>query len=503
MSRFSRAFYGTVTSFFQYAVQIGLQLLLAPLLLNKAGQETLGAYAAISQAVIYLGLLDLGFSFSLSRFAEQAYGYSDSRSRMRDVLTAGRSILIVSGFIFAFFTVLLSFSIGTLLNLSPTIERQAATALQLLAIWIVVRSPIKIYGISLIAVQDLSIRNIIRSISSVLRLMLSILLVWMGMGLVGLMISTIIAEGVDMLLCWLRFGKKHSIFHIGWKLPDHDLFIEISKFTFPVLLMTLATRLIYYTDNLVAGIIFGAAAASIYYSTQMPSLVTWNLISRITDSATPAMNELYAREQLERLQSAFVRLYRYILMIALPIAIAIMLLNERVIAIWVSPSQYAGNKMTLALAIFVVLVPLSHLQESILVLNGNIKIYSSIRILEGIGNLLLSFLLAKLMGLEGIMWATVVMSIPAFIYSQGKSSGFLELSMKDMVRKSILPIAGVAFLSGIFLFFMLIVFGKSRSISMLVFVGGMYAAIYLLLLWYLGLTISDRKLLQNYVLRFL
>ncbi len=62
MSGTSRAIKGAVTSFLQYGLQIVLQIALAPLVLRAAGQETLGAYVSLMQAIGYLALVDFGFT---------------------------------------------------------------------------------------------------------------------------------------------------------------------------------------------------------------------------------------------------------------------------------------------------------------------------------------------------------------------------------------------------------------------------------------------------------
>ena len=83
MSRSTRAAKGFLTSILQYASQIAVQALLAPVVLRIAGRETLGAYAAIMQAVAYLALVDLGSSWSLERFLAQALGLNDKGKRFR------------------------------------------------------------------------------------------------------------------------------------------------------------------------------------------------------------------------------------------------------------------------------------------------------------------------------------------------------------------------------------------------------------------------------------
>src|SRR6185312_2209500 len=62
MSRSERAAKGFAAALLQYACQILVQILLAPVVLLMAGRETLGAYAAIMQALGMLALVDIAGS---------------------------------------------------------------------------------------------------------------------------------------------------------------------------------------------------------------------------------------------------------------------------------------------------------------------------------------------------------------------------------------------------------------------------------------------------------
>ena len=59
MSRSARAARGFAASVVQFCAQMLLQVLLAPVVLRVAGRETLGAFAAIMQALGLLAMLDV------------------------------------------------------------------------------------------------------------------------------------------------------------------------------------------------------------------------------------------------------------------------------------------------------------------------------------------------------------------------------------------------------------------------------------------------------------
>lgn len=491
MSRSERAIKGTIVSFVHYGLQIVLQALLSPLLLLVAGQETLGAYAALVQMIAFLALLDLGFLVSLARFLEQAFGYDDGGRRFQQALTTGRTFLLGTNLLFSAGAVLLALNVGQLLNLSSKIEMQAQIGLGFLAVWAVVKTPFVVYGIALIATQDLAYRNTVMALTTTVRLIGGLVLVAMGFGLVGLMSSIILAEAFDVLACTVRFRQRRPEWAGGWGFPERQLLRAMLGFSLPVLLMNVSYRLTYLTDSIVVSLLFGASVASIYYSTQMPTLVGWNMILRVTDNATPGINEIYARNEKQRLQSVFLRLHRYNLLLALPLAVGVWLLNEMLIGLWVGPEQYAGDAMTCALAILVVVVTIGHVNRAILMATGRMRALGAIQLAAGTGGLVLSVVLGRWIGLAGVMAATVIASLPTAFYLQREAQRRLGMPLTRIWQLCLVPALRAVVPSATALVILLHVWEPPGLASFMI-VAGFFLLIHCLSAWSFGLNQSER-----------
>src|SRR5208337_1533359 len=137
MSRSIRAANGFLTSVLQYTAQIAVQALLAPIVLKVAGRETLGAYAAITQVVALIGLVDIAHSWSLERFLAQSISKDDGGLRFRNVFTTARTMSLLSNVVFALLILLFTVFVGRLFQLSPAIALQARRALYVVATWAV------------------------------------------------------------------------------------------------------------------------------------------------------------------------------------------------------------------------------------------------------------------------------------------------------------------------------------------------------------------------------
>lgn len=491
-TRTSRAFNGMITSVIQYAVQSGLQIVMAPLLLRTAGQETLGAYAILAQAIGYMALVDLGFSVALSLFMAKAYGYEDQGARFRTVITIGRSFHVITNTLFSLAAIIFAFNIGRFFDLSPTVEEQARIALLLMAAWAFVRTLIDVYKSATVAVQEMAFANISLTMANIVRLISSLTLVALGFGLIGMMVGNIIGEAFNDIRNWMHFRKKHPDWMATrWGIPDTALFREMFSMGMQIFVINGANRLIMHSGNLVAGLLFGASSAAIYYSTQMPATISVLLIIQTINQASSAVNELFVKKQIVQLRSAFLRLHRFSLLIAMPIAVGIAFLLEALVTLWVGAEQFGGTALALALAIFTVQLPFTNVSNQFVIANGKIRLLSLLNLIEGLTNLTLAFILSSRFGLAGIMWATVTANLITNSYVQWRATRILELSFWEMLRSAVLPpaiigVLGIIVLSGIRALIPPVTWGSFIAD------GVLFLVVIVPLIWFIGLKAEDR-----------
>ena len=498
MSRTRVAAKGTMANIVQFILQISLQVLLAPVILAVAGRETMGAYAALLQAIGYLILLDLGFSFTLNRYLPQAFGVDDGGEYFRAVMGTGRTFLLGVGVAFAAAAVALSFGIGPFLSLSPQVEEKARIAVLLLAGWGLIRFPLSVYGSALIGVQDLAFRHLLAAISNAIRLVASLILLYLGFDLVGLIVGNILGELADLVICRLRFRRLYPQRNPNWGIRNRKLFNEMLRFSFQAMLIMVAGRLIFFTDKLVIGALMGVVSVSIFYTTQLPAVLGSNFIWKFADNASPAINELYARKEWDRLRNAYLRLQRYTLLMAFPLLLGLVLLNQQIVTIWVGPENYAGLSVTIWLAAFAFIVSTSHVNYLIILATGRIRGYTIVNIVEGLTSLGLSIMLGKIWGLPGVALAVFLGHLLNLVYVQWKAQQELSLSWGTCVSQCLGPAAAISLGSGLLLLSAHHLFPPT-NLLILLGVTAAFLIIHALLTFFFGLFPPERKLVLGWV----
>jgi O-antigen/teichoic acid export membrane protein len=194
---------------------------------------------------------------------------------------------------------------------------------------------------------------------------------------------------------------------------------------------------VYRGDNLIVGKVFGPAALGVYLlAYRISEVVTVEIAKVVDDVAFPAYARLQDRP--ERLREAFRILSEIVVSLALPVAIALMLLAKPVTGVLL------GDRWTAVADILPILalagVGRSWLAGAAAVLRGIGRPGLALQqgIVSAVAMYSVMFPLALEYGLRGVAMACLVGSAAATPVAAWQTGRALEMGAKDLVR-SILP----------------------------------------------------------------
>lgn len=441
-SRTKIALRGTVVNIGQYATLVALQILITPLILKHLGQETLGAYSIVTQLVGYSLLMDLGFSVALGRFLAHAYGQPNRKTQFANIFRIGTLVFLVTNIAAATLILALAHWADSLIVATEDTVRDVQMSLYVYAIWLVLRSPLQIYGSGLFASQNLVAAHLIALGGSLVRYAGMIVAALAGAGLTSLIFATIGAELLVFLLQKRHFTQKvfpvESTLH-DWLHIKIQLLGRMMRFGLDYFGVRLAQTMTTGTDALLIGYLFNAAQAAVFYTTKMPAFLLVQFIFKLSDNAAPAINEILGRGDLERVKTAYFRILKYTLMLAIPLAIGIISFNEFVVSLWVGSNQFAGQVMTVALGCYVITQAVAHVDAMIVVASGRMEYWTAVSVSIGLIYLAAAFFLGSHLGMEWIMVALALTDIVGVVFLHHRSSVVLGFSPIDILRASIFP----------------------------------------------------------------
>jgi O-antigen/teichoic acid export membrane protein len=437
-TRTSRAVKGTITGIIQSALAILFQLIITPMILIHAGQEALGGYAIIMQIIGYGILLDFGFYVALTRYLCQSFDTHENENRFGKLLTVGRNVLFITNFTVFLLLLAAALNIETIVRDSAAIQSQAQQALCFMAIWMVARTPLYIYNAALTATQNMATLNIIAVVVNLIRLLAAVALTYWGFGLLGLVMSNILAELTQFAVQRAYFRRNYPIYSVRWEKGDITLGKEMLHFGVGYWGVNLSVVLLLGSDNIIVGALYGAATASVFYSTKMFGSLVIQFISRIIDNTYPALNELIGKNDHVAARGVYLRMLRYILLVSIPSALGIVLFTGTLVTLWIGEKQYAGSVMAVSLSLFVFVQVMSHLHGMMTLALGKLRHWSTVSIGSGLLSIALGYSMGKGLGMQWILFGMTLAMLPVLALLVHRVIQQLDIKATD-VSANVLP----------------------------------------------------------------
>lgn len=489
-SRTQRAVRGSATGVAQHFVTMLFQLILAPLILTRSGQETLGGYAVVSQIVGYSILLDFGFAVALGRYLAQSHRPGEGGERFSELLTVGRNVLLITNLLVALALIATAWNIQLFLADSPAIHGDAQLALFMMAAWAVSRTPLYIFNTALNATQDMATMNVIGIGANLFRLLSTLGFVSLGFGIPGLVGAVILSEALKAGVQRMIFHQRYPHYRANFTIGNLKLGKKMAHFGFSYWGVNLSVVLFLGSDNLIAGTLFGAATASVFYTTKMFASLLINLISGILDHTYPGMNQIIGGGDLAAVRQVFLRLFRYLLLLAFPATIGTVFFLESLVTLWVGAGQFGGQALAVALALFVFIQVNGHLVGISTLAVGKLGYWSPIAIVSGVLGVGSAYVLGKLYGMAWIPLSLALAMLPGLIYLAVNLYKRLSIRAADVGRTVWPAVFSAVPLCLIFLLYSL----SDQPITLLNTIGWFLAftIVWVFSTWRFGLTGNER-----------
>ncbi len=491
-----RVFSGAITGLLQNVLAMGIQLVMAPIILAFAGQDTMGSYAILMQIVGYTILLDLGFSVSLQRFLSQAADSEDANNNFAALFKIGKIFLLVINIIISFCIFILAFQFNLFFKIDNHLFKQAQIALCLQALWILLRTPMYVYNSALLATQEMAILNLIAIPVNVFRLFLSLILLNSGLGLIGLVFANIFSEMIGYLAQRFFFLKKHfSLINVPSQKIDLQLLRKVFRFGLSYWGVNLSVVLLLGSDNLIVGALFGTVGASVYYTTKMIGSLVVTIISRAIDNVFSGIAFLSGKQDQTELKKIYLQSLRFVMATVIPLTFAIILFTKWLVIVWVGPNQYAGDIMVLFISCFVLFQVIAHLHGIFTLAIGNLKDWNTISIIAGFLSVFLSYKFGKELGIEFITAGICISVIMIAIFLVFKVIKTLNISSVEFVQ-NLLPA------SPIIIVFFILLWAKTLFIyshKLLVVFVIFYGINWIFILWFLVIKHNERIAIYSWI----
>jgi O-antigen/teichoic acid export membrane protein len=233
-----------------------------------------------------------------------------------------------------------------------------------------------------------------------------------GYGIVALALwELLLALGAGVGLTLLAL-KQYPQLRFAFKRPASAVLGQLWNYSLYILIFNSAAQIIYYTDNVVVGAFVSAGAVTFFAIAGGLLEYARQIVSGLGLVLFPLASSLDADKRHGELQSLLINGTRATLLIALPIQATLFFRGHTFISLWIGAEQAQVSGTILQILLVAHLFAIANYTSFTIVCGlGKHKPVAVAASTEAIANLVLSIILVRQMGLEGVAWGTVIPSL--------------------------------------------------------------------------------------------
>ena len=386
--------------------------LLTPFTIHRLGDAGYGTWNLINAITGYLALLMLGVPMASVRYFAQHVADGNVKELNKAIgsctalyLALGAAAVLVGVGMYVFFTFTYDIPAG--------VRPDAHWAFALTVLYVAVGFIGMLPNGVLQANDDFAARNAIRLGGVLLRMGLTLALLWWWPSLTVLALVQLVCLAGDFALCtWLILRRYPGV---RVRLADFDwgMVRKIVSFSVYVLVLNAGARLTFETDSLVIGKF--QDVSSIPYFTVANSFVIYlmEFLLAIAAVVMPMATRLKTQGRTGELREVFLKWSKIALSLSLMAGVFLIVLGPRFIAWWIDPSfeRPAGQVLQILMVSYLIFLPVRGVALPILMGLGKPGLPTIGFFAAGVINLGLSIALAGPLGIAGVAIGTAIPNV--------------------------------------------------------------------------------------------
>jgi len=425
---------------------------LAPFVLHRLGDATFSIWILVFSLTGYFGLLDLGIRSAIVRYVAKftAVGDDDQLGRF---LTTSMAFYLTVALAVLVLTAVGSAYLPSLFKIPPELSSTARSVFWLAGLNVALTFPLSVFAGVMEGLQKFARVQLTFMVATILRGLAVVIALSHGGGLLALTAVTVATNIFGYLvLMWMAYRKLPL--RLILRRPDPSVFRKMASYGAFAFLIAVAERLRFQSDAIVIGVFLSSTAITFYAIASRLVEYSTYAVRSMAQIVTPMSSQFHATGDRSRLCRLLIAGNRACALVVFPLAVILVVCGRSLIEVWVG-SRYVSSYAILVLLI----VPKSlYLAQStstrILLGMGRHRILASVLLLEGVINVVLSFLLAPRFGLIGVAWGTAIpLACTSVLFLPHHLSQELEVPLSVFLRRAYsLPLALCVPLGGVLWF---------------------------------------------------
>jgi O-antigen/teichoic acid export membrane protein len=407
---------------------------LTPFVLHHLGNTGFGLWVLASTLTGYYGLFDFGLRSATTRYIAR-YAAIQDWENLRAVLNTTFIAYSGIGLLTVVITTCVAWKFDVFFHVAPEWTKSAGLLILVFGYGTAIAIPFSLFGGVLEALQRFTWVGGVQAVGALLRATLVVLFLSHGGGLLSLGWITVVINLSSYLVYMIVAFRICPELHFGWRYARMSSFRILARFGVIVFWISIAQQLRFQTDAVVIGSFLTVEAIAIFSIGSKLVAYATDGVQALATVFTPMASHFDAREDLHELRRVLIVGNRYSSLVIFPITAIFLVLGKTMIRVWVGPAYLSAFPV---LAILIVPTALYLAQAaSPKVLYGMAR-HSKLAIvlfLEGVANLILSIVLARRLGINGVALGTAIpMACTSLVFLPIHLCRTLDLRLRDYLR---------------------------------------------------------------------
>lgn len=395
------------TSWVSLGVNVLVGIFLSPFILHRLGDTAFGIWVLIFSITGYYGILDLGIRSSIVRYVSKYTATNEMGLLARHINTSLATYAGI-GMLSMAVTIVLSFYVDHLFKIPPQLHSQARLLLLLVGASVSLGFPLGISDGILEGLQRYYLLNWTAVAMSLSRAALIVFFLNRGYGLITIALITIL---LPIIIAVVRATIVLRLLPLpyGPKYVDREAFRHMANFGSATMMVIVAQRLRFQTDEMVIGTMLSAAAITYFSIGARIMDYALQMVTTLAQVFLPISSQSEAVGNMDRLRKIYLAGNRACALTTFPITATVLILGRSIIEVWMGKKYAPLSYPTLVvLAIPISLLMMQAASSRILMGMGRHRQLATVALIEGVANLILSIALVRPLGIVGDALGTAI-----------------------------------------------------------------------------------------------
>ncbi len=489
---------GVMLSYVMMILEVLSTLLITPFIIRTLGQAEYGVYKLSAAIVAYLLLLDLGVGNAVIRYMSKyrAAGEIEEVRRFQGITTvyygAIAAITLTCGYILIYIYPTV-FAKG----LSPDEIKLGQTLLNI-TIWnAAITLATTAYANTIIAYEHFAFSRLISIGQIIFKMVLTVVVLNMGMGSVGIMVTnlimTIVYRGACVLFVLFKLKLKPLFNNMRLSFVK-----EVFLYSSWILLQMIATQINASAGQVMLGMLVNSAVAIIAIYSIGTQIVQYfqSIGSAFTDVLMPGVVRIVEKgASPEQLCNEMTRIGRIILMVLMLIWSCFLVFGKQFVILWAGELNESAYIVALFLMFAYMMTSVQSIGNQILWAKNQHKEQALLKIAVVLINVIITSLLIKRDALLSVTIGTFISLLLGDVFVMNivfkKKIGIKLKAYYVGLFKGILPCVAATIIAG----YLFTLFGFSGWIGFIINVAEM-CMVYAVVMWFFGMNEYEKNLVM-------